>query len=57
VIQANDVLAGGVLTVHRVVIIGGGQVGAETADYWGILGRLVAMVEMLPEIAAGEVRR
>ena len=44
-------------TGHRVVIIGGGQVGAETADYWGILGRLVAMVEMLPEIAAGEVRR
>ncbi|RJX30123.1 MAG: FAD-dependent oxidoreductase [Desulfarculus sp.] len=36
----------------RVLVVGGGGVGAETADYLSDLGRQVTLVEMLPEVAA-----
>ncbi len=55
VVQAIDILAGRALPGRRVVVIGGGQVGAETADYLGLIGREVTLVEMRPEIAAQEV--
>lgn len=55
VVQANDILAGRVLPGARVLVIGGGQVGAETADYLAIIGRRVTLVEMQPEVAAAEV--
>ncbi len=61
---AHDVLAGKVVLYkldeeklrhigNRVVIIGGGLVGAETADYVRERGALsITLVEMLPEIAS-----
>jgi len=54
VVQANDVLSGKVLLGQKVVVIGGGQVGAETADYIAILGKAVTIVEMLDNIAPEE---
>lgn len=54
VVQANDVLSGKVLLGRKVVVIGGGLVGAETADYAAVLGRDVTIVEMLDDIAKGE---
>lgn len=55
VMQANDVLAGRVLPGRRVAVIGGGQVGAETADYLGVIDRRVTIIESLPEIVPDEV--
>jgi NADPH-dependent 2,4-dienoyl-CoA reductase/sulfur reductase-like enzyme len=64
VVFAHDVLAGKVVLYkldeenlrhigNRVVIIGGGLVGAETADYVRERGALsITLVEMLPEIAS-----
>lgn len=54
VITANDLLAGKALAGQRVVVIGGGQVGAEAAHYIALLKRKVTVVEMLDSIAAGE---
>lgn len=54
VVQANDVLLGKVLLGKNVIVIGGGLVGAETANYAAILGRNVTIVEMLDDIAKGE---
>ncbi len=48
---ANDVLLGKCTVGQNVVIIGGGSVGAETAEFLAIDGRKVTIVEMLPEIA------
>lgn len=41
---------------HKVVCIGGGLVGAETAIYLADLGHDVTVVETLPEMAAGANR-
>lgn len=35
---------------HKVVVIGGGLVGAETADYLAVQGHDVTIVEMMPDI-------
>lgn len=51
VATASDVLEGNVEAGSRVVIIGGGLVGSETADFLGEQGREVTILEMLPEIA------
>lgn len=48
---ANDVLLGKSPTGHKVLIAGGGLVGAETADFLAEHGRDVTIVEMYPEIA------
>ncbi len=54
VVSAHDVLAGKVLAGANVVIIGGGQVGAETANHLAMYGKQVTIVEMLPQIAQQE---
>jgi len=54
VMEANDVLAGTVDVGTTVVVIGGGQVGAETAAHLGIHMHNVTLVEMGSEIAQDE---
>ena len=51
VATASDVLEGKVEAGSRVLIIGGGLVGSETADFLSEQGREVTILEMLPEIA------
>lgn len=52
VVLANDVLLGEKAVGAHVVIIGGGSVGAETADHIAQHGSQVTIVEMLTEIAS-----
>jgi pyruvate/2-oxoglutarate dehydrogenase complex dihydrolipoamide dehydrogenase (E3) component len=54
VVLAADVLAGKAATGKRVVVVGGGMVGTETAELIAEKGRAgkVTLIEMLPEIAA-----
>ena len=52
VVFAEDVLAGKE-TGQSVVIIGGGLVGCETAEFLAEKGKAVTIVEMLDEIAIG----
>ncbi|MBU3074817.1 FAD-dependent oxidoreductase [Clostridium estertheticum] len=47
-----DVLLGKVVTGHKVLVAGGGLIGAETADFLAEQGREVTIVEMKPEIGA-----
>jgi len=51
VVLAHDVLAGKVATGARVLIVGGGQVGCETAEFLDRCGKPVTVVEMRSEIA------
>ncbi|MFC2066934.1 FAD-dependent oxidoreductase [Chloroflexota bacterium] len=53
VVTAWQVLAGSVATGQKVVIIGGGQVGMETAEYLAEQGKSVTVVEMLNDVATG----
>ncbi len=50
VVNAHDVLNGKVSVGKNVVVIGGGLVGAETADLLSQNGSKVTIVEMLPQI-------
>ena len=50
VVLANDVLLGTPVLQKSALIIGGGEVGAETAEYATDYCSRVALVEMLPEI-------
>ncbi|MBQ3087977.1 MAG: FAD-dependent oxidoreductase [Clostridia bacterium] len=50
-IGANDVLNGAV-TGKNVVVIGGGSIGCETAEFLARQGKKVAIVEMLDSLAA-----
>lgn len=54
VVLAHEILTGSRNTGKRVIVAGGGMVGAETADYLASLGRNVAIIEQLPEIASDE---
>ncbi len=58
VLHAWDVLRTPALLVHakRVTIIGGGMVGAETADLLSVQRKQCTIVEMLGTIAAGMAR-
>lgn len=58
VVTAWDVL-NGKETGNRVVVVGGGMVGCETADFLAEKGKKVTVVEMLPAIAQdmGFIRR
>lgn len=47
-----DVLLGKVVTGHRVLVAGGGLIGAETADFLAEQGRDVTIIEMKTEIGA-----
>ncbi|HHX87330.1 MAG TPA: FAD-dependent oxidoreductase [Firmicutes bacterium] len=51
VVVAAEVLEGKAPVGHRVLIIGGGLVGCETADFLGEQGHEITIIEMLPEIA------
>lgn len=51
VVNAFDVLSGKKNVAENIVVIGGGLVGAETADYLANHGKKVTIVEMLPEVA------
>lgn len=50
-VVAHDVLLGKCDTGNRVAIIGGGLVGAETAEFLAMQGKDVTIIEMTPEIA------
>lgn len=54
VVSAYDVLEGKVDVGHRVLVIGGGMVGAETASHLANHGKEVTIVEELSEIALDE---
>lgn len=51
-VSAMDVLAGKAETGNRVVIIGGGSVGCETAHFLLGQNKQVAIIEMMDELAA-----
>ena len=51
VVQANDVLLGSPVLGQSVLIIGGGEVGVETAEYATDYCTKVSIVEMLPALA------
>jgi pyruvate/2-oxoglutarate dehydrogenase complex dihydrolipoamide dehydrogenase (E3) component len=51
VMMADDVLKGTAGVGPRVVIVGGGMVGCEIADFLSDLGKKVTVLEMLPELA------
>lgn len=50
-VDAHDILLGKAIAGDRVVVVGGGLVGAETAEFLAMQGKSVAVLEMLPEIA------
>lgn len=52
--HAIDVLSGKVNVGANIVVIGGGQVGAETAHHFALQLKNVTLVEMLPGIAMEE---
>jgi 2,4-dienoyl-CoA reductase-like NADH-dependent reductase (Old Yellow Enzyme family)/thioredoxin reductase len=52
VVHAKDVIEGKSQVGQRVLVIGGGMVGAETADYLSEYRKQVTILEMLPAIAA-----
>jgi 2,4-dienoyl-CoA reductase-like NADH-dependent reductase (Old Yellow Enzyme family)/thioredoxin reductase len=51
IVAAQDVLEGKAITGPRVLVIGGGMIGAETANHLAHHGKNVTIVEMLPEVA------
>jgi 2,4-dienoyl-CoA reductase-like NADH-dependent reductase (Old Yellow Enzyme family)/thioredoxin reductase len=50
VVLGEDILAGKVNIGNRIVIVGGGGIGAEVADFIGQRQKDVTIIEMLPEI-------
>jgi 2,4-dienoyl-CoA reductase-like NADH-dependent reductase (Old Yellow Enzyme family)/thioredoxin reductase len=52
VVLGEDILAGRVTLGNRVLIVGGGGIGTEVADFIAQRGKDVTIVEMLPEIGA-----
>lgn len=50
VVTAHDILLGRVEVGRRVAVIGGGLVGAETADMLSLQCEKVSIIEMMPEI-------
>ena len=51
---ANDVLIGKVSVGNKVIVVGGGLVGCETALHLAKQGKDVTIIEALPDIALGE---
>ena len=49
-VNASDVLRGKIQAGKRAVIIGGGSVGLETADFIAIQGKKVTVIEQLSEL-------
>lgn len=56
VVTTTEILLGRAFPGNKVVVIGGGQAGAETADFLANIGRKVVIIEMLKEIAPLEAR-
>lgn len=56
VVTALEVLMGKVEVGKKVTIIGGGQVGLETAEYLGEMGKSITVVEILDEVGRGMPR-
>ena len=54
VVNAWDVLDHKEVVFGNVAVIGGGQVGAETAEYLGSIGQNVTVIEMLDMVAKAE---
>ncbi|MBQ9912073.1 MAG: FAD-dependent oxidoreductase [Firmicutes bacterium] len=54
VTNAWDVLDHKAVVFGDVAVIGGGQVGAETAEYLGFIGQKVSVIEMLDMVAKTE---
>jgi 2,4-dienoyl-CoA reductase-like NADH-dependent reductase (Old Yellow Enzyme family)/thioredoxin reductase len=50
VVTANDALAGRASVKERVVVVGGGMIGAETAEFLAEKGKRVTILEMLGRI-------
>ena len=50
VVNAHDVLKGKAHVGQNVVVVGGGSVGCETAEYLAIRGKTVTVVEMLDDV-------
>lgn len=50
-VTAWDVLAGTARVGDRVVVVGGGDVGCEVAEYLAVQRKHVTIVEMLPDVA------
>jgi 2,4-dienoyl-CoA reductase-like NADH-dependent reductase (Old Yellow Enzyme family)/thioredoxin reductase len=50
VVSADDVLLGRAVTGQKVLIIGGGSVGCETAHFLAEYGKSITVVEMLEEV-------
>ena len=55
IVTANDVLAGVASVGDRVVVVGGGMVGAETAEFLAERGKKVTVLEMLGRIGVDMV--
>lgn len=49
VLEPSDVLLGKVVTGHKVLVAGGGLIGAETANFLAEQKREVTLIEMKPE--------
>ena len=54
VVNAWDVLDHKAVVFGQVAVIGGGQVGAETAEYLGSIGQKVSVIEMMDKVAKQE---
>lgn len=54
VVNAYDVLSGDVEVGNRVIVVGGGLVGSETANHLAFLEKKVTIIEMTSEIAMDE---
>jgi pyruvate/2-oxoglutarate dehydrogenase complex dihydrolipoamide dehydrogenase (E3) component len=52
VVSARDVLAQKAEVGHDVIVVGGGAVGCEVADFLAQKGKCVTIVEQLPQVAA-----
>lgn len=53
VVQANDILQQNVRAGENVVVMGGGSVGVETAEFLSLYGSSVTIVEMREDILIG----
>jgi 2,4-dienoyl-CoA reductase (NADPH2) len=56
VVDAREVLEGSAKIGNNIVVIGGGEVGIETAEFLGGQGKKVTLVEILPVIGELMVR-
>ncbi len=50
-LTAEEALVVNAISAEKILIIGGGTVGCETADYFSDMGRHVTIIEILPKMA------